>query len=320
MRGKVGTAARVLAFGALAVLATGCIKAHQDLTLHSDNTVSGSVIFAVSKQLLSLTGQSADDFLNSATASSAPVPSGVSADKQAYDDGTFAGAQYTFSNAPLDAFSSETQGALSIVRDGDTFKVSGTIDLSSAASGSGIDVNDPQFQQLLSTFDVQLSVTFPGAVQEHDPSAAVSGNTVTWKPTFGQTLEISAVGSAIGSGGGMSAVIWILIAAAVLLVVVIVIVLLARRGKGAPPADELDAEQAPADVMLAPTPTEGSTAGDVGASSLSDIGGEPPTAPLPGGPLQGPPPVSPPEEPAPPPAPPAPPAEPADDASRDAGD
>ena len=87
--------------------------------------------------------------------------------------------------------------------------------------------------------------------------------------------------------------------------------------------------------MLAPAPTEGSTAGDAGAGSLTDIGGDPPTAPFPGGPLQGPPP----EEPAPPPAPPAEPAsptvpsptdrgtppetaptnEPDDDASRDAG-
>jgi hypothetical protein len=317
MRGKLRTAARVLALGALAVLATGCIKAHQDLTLHSDNTVSGSVIFAVNKQLLSLSGQSADDFLNNA-ASNAPVPSGVSADKKPYDDGTYQGAEYTFSNAPLDAFNSEDQGALSIVRDGDTFKVSGSLDLSNTDT-SGIDTSDPQIQQLLSTFDVQLSVTFPGAVQEHDPDADVSGDTVTWKPKFGQTLQISAVGSAIGSGGGVSAVWWILIAAAVLLVVVIVIILLARRGRGAPPATGPEGEEAPADVMLAPTPTEGSTGGDVGGAPA-----DAPAAPLPGSPVEGPPPASPVDEPSPPP--PAPPADPgpgdgpSDDASRDAGD
>ena len=137
MRGKLRSAGRVLAFAALAVLATGCIKAHQDLTLHSDNTVSGSVIFAVNKQLLSLTGQSPEEFFNGGTPSSAPVPSGISADQKPYDDGTFAGTEYTFTNAPLDAFRSEDQGTLSIVRDGDTFKVSGTLDLSSTdTSGS----------------------------------------------------------------------------------------------------------------------------------------------------------------------------------------
>jgi hypothetical protein len=312
MKGRLRIAARALAFGALAVLATGCIKAHQDLTLHDDNTISGSVIFAVNKQLLSLSGGSVDDFLNGATASNAPVPSGVSYDTNDYDDGTFQGAEYTFSDAPLDAFSQEDQGRLSIVREGDTFRVSGTLDLSSTDT-SLIDPNDPQIQQLLSTFDVQLSVTFPGAVQEHDPDAAVSGNTVTWKPKFGQTLQISAVGSAIGSGGGVSAVWWILIAAAVLLVIVIVIVLLARRRKGAPPATGLEGDEAPTEVMLAPTPMEGSTGGDVGGATT-----DAPAVPLPGGPVQGPPPVSPADEP--PLAPPAPPAEPAPGSPPNPGD
>jgi hypothetical protein len=302
MTGQLRSAGRAVAFAALAVLATGCIKAHQDLTLNSDNTVSGTVIFAVSKQFLSLSGQTVDDFLGSATASNAPVPSGVSAEQTSYDDGTYTGAQYTFSDAPLDAFSSEDQGALSIVREGDTFRVSGDLDLSGADS-SGIDLNNPQVQQLLSTMDIQISITFPGGVSQHDPDAQVSGNTVTWKPQFGKTLQLSAVGSAIGSGGGSSsAVVWILIAAAVVLVLVIAIVLLARRRTGAPAPGEVEADvEPPADVMMAPPPTDGTPSPGATAGPSADLDTSAP--PLPGSPVEGPPPAMPSEEPTTPPAP-----------------
>jgi hypothetical protein len=312
MTRKLRSAGRALVVAALAVLATGCIKAHQDLTLNSDNTVSGTVIFAVSKQFLSLSGQTVDDFLGGATASNAPVPSGVSAEQTSYDDGTYTGAEYTFSDAPLDAFSSEDQGSLSIVREGDTFRVSGNLDLS-GADDSGIDLNNPQVQQLLSTMDIQISITFPGAVSQHDPNAQVSGNTVTWKPQFGKTLQLSAVGSAIGSGGGSSAVVWILVAAAVVLVLVIAIVLLARRRTGAPAPGEVEAEgEPPADVMMAPPPTEGTPSAGAPAGSSADIDTSAP--PLPGSPVEGPPPAAPSEEPTPPPAPPG------EDPPRRAGD
>jgi hypothetical protein len=301
MTGKLRSAGRALVFAALAVLATGCIKAHQDLTLNSDNTVSGTVIFAVSKQFLSLSGQTVDDFLGSATASNAPVPSGVSAEQTSYDDGTYTGAQYTFSDAPLDAFSSEDQGALSIVREGDTFRVSGNLDLS-GADNSGIDLNNPQVQQLLSTMDIQISITFPGAVSQHDANAQVSGNTVTWKPQFGKTLQLSAVGSAVGSGGGSSAVVWILVAAAVVLVLVMAIVLLARRRTSAPAPSEVEADvEPPADVMMAPPPTEGTPSPGPSAGASGDI--DTPAPPLPGSPVEGPPPATPSEEPTTPPAP-----------------
>ena len=85
--------ARSVAVGILAVLLTGCIKLNVDFNVSSDNEVSGTMVFAFSKQLLQLTGQSAYQLIGS----SAPIPSnaqGVSA--KPYDDGEFAGEEFTF--------------------------------------------------------------------------------------------------------------------------------------------------------------------------------------------------------------------------------
>lgn len=73
MSSRRKTIVRIGAFAVLALLLSACIKLDMNLTVNSDNTVSGTIIFALNKQLIELSGQSADDLLGSA----APVPSGV---------------------------------------------------------------------------------------------------------------------------------------------------------------------------------------------------------------------------------------------------
>ena len=141
MSKRMQATARFAAVVILAVLLTGCIKLNLDFTVSSDNTVSGTMVFAFSKQLLQLTGQSAQDLL----ASSAPIPSSVpGVSEKPYDDGEFAGEEYTFDAVPITEFNStDPSSPLSIVRSGDTFTVSGVMDLSSGAGVSGAAVWDP---------------------------------------------------------------------------------------------------------------------------------------------------------------------------------
>ena len=61
-KGKLRVAGRVLAIGSLAVLLAACMKLDMDLTISSDNTVSGSLIFAMDKSVLEMTGASHEDF------------------------------------------------------------------------------------------------------------------------------------------------------------------------------------------------------------------------------------------------------------------
>jgi len=243
--------ARAIALCALAMLMTGCIKVDLNMELNGDNTVSGTMVFAVSRDLLALTGSSADDLLGQITASAGPLPSGVQFQESPYVDDTFEGKTYTFHDVPIDAFSQGTTTAgetISIKRVGDTFQVNGEIDLTRAVTGQ----LQPGAAQLAKDMELRIAITFPGPVSQQS-GGTISGNTVTWTPAFGEKTEIQATGSAIGSGGNGPAM-WILLGLAILLVVVVALVLVrSRRSRVPPEAGTETAATPPAPAALAAT-------------------------------------------------------------------
>jgi hypothetical protein len=222
--------ARSVAVGILAVLLTGCIKLNVDFNVSSDNKVSGTMVFAFSKQLLELTGQSADQLIGS----SAPIPSdvqGVSA--KPYDDGEFAGEEFTFEGVPLEQFNSDDPEALSIVRQGDTFTVSGVLDLATGASGASAPIPGasgiPGIDEALAGADIRISITFPGAVT--NTNGTVEGTTVTWTPKVGQRLELTATAGATGSGSSSTSSTLLIggIVLGVIIVIVVIALIMKRR-------------------------------------------------------------------------------------------
>ena len=283
MRGRLRSSGRAVVVCLLAILMTGCIKLNMDLQLRSDDTVDGSVIFAVNKQVLQLTGKSFDDL----TGGQSAVPSGVPVRTSDYDDDQYSGKKYTFEDVPISRFSGDgSTDSLSIVHQGDVFVVSGALDLS-AADTSQI----PNADQALGTADISLSITFPGAVQAASAGGVISGNTVTWRPKFGEKTQIAATGSAIATGGGVLP--WILLGAAVLIVLIVVRVLLARRKptesaqgemamatEAAPPSDEGEAAVPPPPAPPEATPVTDApepeaTVPDMPDATASDTPDEP---------------------------------------------
>ena len=287
MSRRVRTAARIGAFLALAALLTGCIKLNMNLGINSDNTVSGSIQFGVQKELLDLTGQSVEDLLGTA----APFPSdapGVTV--KPFDDGEFAGQEFTFDSVPLDEFNSGgiaggtgasgisgvtgTSGdALNISREGDTFVVTGVLDLSSGLSGATGPFGGSGGAQLFQSAQIKIAITFPGAVIDAS-GGQVDGNTVTYVPKFGERLEINATGSAIDNGeaadvtGGSSdsnlVLILIIVGAVVVVLIVVFLVLRGRRNRGGGDAGTPTGfgESAPAPTLggVAPPPAPSDTA------------------------------------------------------------
>jgi hypothetical protein len=279
-------AGRVVAVGLLAFLLTACLKLDMNLEVSSDNTVSGTVIFAVQKQLLELAGGSVDDLVGSA-----PLPSdapGVTVSD--YEDDQFAGKEFSFDAVPLEQFSGDTEEELKITRDGDVFHVSGTLDLSSGLSGAtGVTGFDPS--AFLQGAELKIQITFPGPVS--DANGEISGNTVTWVPEIGDRLELQATASAIESGGGSSVTLWLIIGGvAVVLLIVIVVVMSQRRKRaaatGTAGAEMGEAGATPADVMppsaappAAAPPTEAppAAAPPAGAGESSPGAAAPPAPP-----------------------------------------
>ena len=296
MARRVRKAARVGAFAALALVLTGCIKLNMDLAINSDDTVSGVVQFGVQKELLELTGQSAEDLLGDA-----PLPSdapGVTTEP--FEDEEFAGQQFNFESVPIAQFNqSLVTGAtgltgvpatdtLTITHQGDTFVVAGVLDLSGGDITGATNPFGGTGAELLESAEIRVSITFPGDVIEAT-GGQIEGNTVTYRPQFGDRLEIDATGSAIDDGdaeaaaggddGGSNLLLILIIAAVVVvLAVVLFLILRNRRGGGSTGFGE------------APPPTTPETA-----------------TPPPGAPTDTPPPA--PAPPMPPAAPPPPPAE-----------
>jgi hypothetical protein len=295
MTRRLRTIGRVAALAALAMLMSACLKLDIDLTLSSDDTVSGSVIFAMDKGLLDLAGQSFDDLL----AESAPIPEdleGVTVED--YEDDEFVGQQFNFEAVPITEFADAGEGQLSIVREGDVFRVSGVLDLSAGLTGAtGLSGFDPS--QFLQGAELRVRVTFPGEVTE--ANGEIDGNSVTWTPVVGERTDLNATGSAVEGGGSSNLMLWLIIGGVALLLVIVAVVILARRKPAASPEGAEGAEGAPAGAAAA--------SGAVAATSA----GEPPAAPsAPAAPSEPPPPPV--EPPAPPPSPEPPPPPPVGDA------
>src|SRR5262249_3570805 len=201
-----GSVARLIGLVTLAILSTGCIKVDLALRMHTDNTVDGTMTYAVSRELLTITNGSADDLLNQLS-STGPLPPGIRSTTSDYADDKFVGKTVTFSGADISAFHQSGVGGetLSIMRVGDTFQVSGEIDLTSKKTGQ----LQPGAAQLAKDMELRLAITFPGPVASQTGGTITDPNTVTWTPVYGSKTEIQATGSALRDSTG-SAVTWVL--------------------------------------------------------------------------------------------------------------
>ncbi len=293
MSRRARTAWRIGAFVALVFLMTGCIKLNMNLGINSDNTVSGTVEFGVQKELLDLTGQNVEDLLGTDSPFATDAP-GVTVEP--FDDGEFAGQQFIFEDLPIEEFNSggvagasgATGGTgagdeLLIERQGDTFVVTGLLDLSSGLSGVTGPFGGTGGAQFFESADIKIAITFPGEVLEA-PGGQIDGNTVTYLPEFGERLEINATGSAVDNGeaadvvGGSDSLLPLLLIIGAVVLVLLIVLLLVVRSR--------------------PNKVGGGTPSGFGEAGSAAA----PVGPPPGAPTDAPPPA-PPVPPAPPPPP-----------------
>ncbi|MDH4159878.1 MAG: hypothetical protein OEV62_06445, partial [Actinomycetota bacterium] len=232
---------RLGALGALALatlLLSGCFTLRMDLALQADDTVDGSVVLAVDKSLAALAGGE-DALLEGLTSEGSlfdEAPSSGDVQQREYREGDLIGVEYVLSGIPVEEFSSQQSGDLSISRDGDRFVVTGNLDMAQPDAAAG----EPDASQLLGTADISVSITFPGEVVE--TNGQVDGRTVTWEPQVGQANPITAVGMATG---GPNLGLWLGVGLVALLVVVAgvsLVVLRRRPAATTPPEGPVDVD------------------------------------------------------------------------------
>lgn len=170
---------------AVALGTSACIKLNMNLTVTSNDLISGSVVSAVSKELADYAAESGQ-----ATTSESLFPNNPKVTRTPLNDGKWVGDTYTFRAMPISEFNAfgDSSSSLRITRDGDNLQVTGVLDMSTGdtsgdTSSLGIDP--------ASLFDVKFSITLPGRIISS--SGTATGNTITWKGKYGVPLEISAV-------------------------------------------------------------------------------------------------------------------------------
>ncbi len=214
------------AIGLFSIFAlSGCIKMDIALSLDGD-TVNGTMIVGVDKQILELSGQSKDELVGDLT-EDVPETEGVTTEP--YEDDTFVGTKFTLTDVSLNEFNNDASSSsddLQITHDNDAgqYKVSGVLDLSEASGeGPGAELAD--------NLDIKIAITFPGRVISHN--GELDGTTVTWRPKAGEKLTMEAIASDASSFN------WLLvvgIAVPILLLIAGLVVWFFLRGRssGAP--------------------------------------------------------------------------------------
>ncbi len=223
----MSTIRRRLALSAVLALTlvtlTGCFKVAMNLNVKDNDTVDGSIVFAVEKQYAALAG---DQALSDAGLNPSDLTQlGAQVQTKTYDDGTYVGQEVDFTGAPLDQFA-QSMGASSATSS-DTFSLTHAdgqyvFDASMDMSGSLADqaggdaATASMLEGMLSTASFAVSVTFPGSVV--DTNGTVDGNTVTWNLdlTGPNTLHavadephgLAALSSSLKNATGMSLVNW----------------------------------------------------------------------------------------------------------------
>jgi hypothetical protein len=220
-------------FCLLALTLSGCFGLSMDLHVRGDNTVDGSLSVTVDRSVVSQTGEKTDGFLARVDRSQ-PLygmhPSKGSIDSEKVKSASEVGMKYTVHHVPIADFQASD---LRISREGQTFRVDGVVDLTTRNL-----LGDSGSRRSIDSSGVKTSVKigFPGKVRWANGNGKVSGNTVSWKPAFGERTTVSAIGDAKGGGGFQAAygALWALgalLAAGVGTVVTLVTYANRREGK-----------------------------------------------------------------------------------------
>lgn len=240
---------RTLALATVAALAlSGCIKMEVNLDLQSDDTVDGSMVFAVQEGLGEMLGDVEGEGDGTTTDEDAAREifgeeldnDFANSSEEPYNEGEWVGTRLNFEGEPLESFSQETDG-FTITRDGDDFVVEGPYEASAA--------DDEEAEQLFEGAEMTMSVTFPGEVSDHN--GTLEGTTVTWD-LMSAPDELYARGAASeGLDLPIALIIGAVVAVIVIAAAVTFVVVRARSHNSVttnPDADSPQTSAAPADL------------------------------------------------------------------------
>jgi hypothetical protein len=220
-----------LALVVAALTLTGCMKLEMDITIGADDdTVSGSLIYAVDKEVLKqVPGTTPRQVINDVLPKLKAMPAGTRSEP--YEDTKYLGHKVIFERMPLAEFNRKDGTGPRIVHSGGLYTF--TLNGDTATMDLGPDL---AYYDILNNTEVRISVAFPGRVIERDNLATLDGQTVSWRVKMGSKHQFKAVSE------GPSTFPWPLVAGVSalfgILAVVGIIALVIRLNRRPRPASE----------------------------------------------------------------------------------
>lgn len=214
---------------------SGCMRMHQNFELHSDDTVSGTIIMAYDLASAEAQGMTREDLVSGLDTDGLTAGQEGSVTAAEYDQDGYVGYELTFNHTELGQLGSDT--GVVIQREGDEFLFSA--DLGGSTDTSMLD------QASLDRLDVKISVAFPGPVLSQE-GGVISGNTVHWDVDFSGEVVISARGSAVEGGSEANTLTIVLVGVGLIVVLgALLLVVRSRRAGGTGAAGAAGAGAAP---------------------------------------------------------------------------
>ena len=180
---------RAVLVAAMVFVLSGCYLVEMEMTVSSDDKVSGTMTVALQEEATAMLEELGSD--DGALIDVGDLPDGVTTEP--YDQDGYTGQTVTFTDVPLEEFNSVMQqddGTFSLTRSGDQYLFTGTIDMSGGSESAG-DTDSPgstdgpdlegfeeAITQALASGSMTLTMTFPGEIL--DTNGEVDGTTVTW--------------------------------------------------------------------------------------------------------------------------------------------
>lgn len=194
------SAVRAIVIAGLVALLSGCFLVEMKMAVSSDDEVSGTMTLAIEESAAGALGELDPD--GGTLIDVSDLPAGATS--APYEQDGYVGQTVTFTDVPLEEFNASMQqdgGTFSLVREGDEFVFTGTIELTGDSDPSDAELEglDEAMNQALASGSMTMSMTFPGEIT--DTNGEVDGTTVTWElADFLEETELYATAAADGAG------------------------------------------------------------------------------------------------------------------------
>jgi len=199
-----------------------------ELTIDGE-TVDGFMILGVEREFLDMAEMDPDQF---------DIPEGSTVEP--WEDDEYVGQRVVLDSVEVSEFDDPEFILIDYDTNAGRYEITGQMDMTDMGDAETAGLPSGMFDALMGSFDMSVSITFPGEIIE--ANGEIDGSTVTWTPVVGEVNEFHAV--ATDGSGGLPIGLLVAIGAIILAAIAGLVYFLTRRGSTEPDEQQPSAEPA----------------------------------------------------------------------------